>query len=377
MSGSGRYQVDIVRTRSALAALASEWDALAMAIGLPTLGHAWVVCCATTLYHEHELHIVTVRLGGALAGAAPLVTRVRAGGVRLELIGVSHLHEPSGLLYDTNDALEALVRAIVATRLPVMLARIPAQSPVIARWRAVGSGCGAVVVVPVAGCVATPITSAWAEYHARLSSSRRYVLRRARRRTEEAGLVTVRLQQPRPDDVERLFAEFVTVESASWKSRHGSSLKERDGLRRFFLSYATAAAQAGGLRFAALDVDGTAIAAQLSVEYAARLWVLKIGYDESWSRCSPGWQLLGETMRDAFERRLEAYEFLGSDESWLHGWITEPRDFSVLVWYPWSWRGVHGFVADTCDRVRARASAWMGRAVRPGRLEAAEPNPTE
>jgi hypothetical protein len=76
------------------------------------------------------------------------------------------------------------------------------------------------------------------------------------------------------------------------------------------------------------------VAAQLSVEYADRLWVLKIGYDERWSRCSPGWQLLAETMRDAFDRRLRSYEFLGSDEPWLHGWKTQSRELDTVAWLP-------------------------------------------
>jgi CelD/BcsL family acetyltransferase involved in cellulose biosynthesis len=104
-------------------------------------------------------------------------------------------------------------------------------------------------------------------------------------------------------------------------------------------------------------VNDTPIAAQLSVEYASRLWVLKIGYDEAWSHCSPGWQLLAETLRDAFDRKLKSYEFLGTDEHWLHGWTTEERDFRTVAWYPATPSGLYGLAADTTHRVLARVAA--------------------
>jgi CelD/BcsL family acetyltransferase involved in cellulose biosynthesis len=364
MSSSERDGVDIVRNCSALKALASEWEALAKSIGLPMLSHAWVLSCAEALYHEDELHIITVRVRGVLAGVAPLVTEVHGGITRLELIGVSYLYEPSGLLFDTDDALDALARAIVNLRKPVELSRIPADSPIISRLRSVARGRCLVVVGPVAGTVAVPISSGWSEYVARLSPRRRYDLRRARRRAEESGKITVRIHSPGPEDVERMFAEFVRIESGGWKARNGSSLSQRHSLRRFFLHYATRASQSGTLRFGFLDVDGRPIAAQLSVEYSDRLWVLKIGYDEAWSRCSPGWQLLAETMRDAFARKLKSYEFLGSDEPWLHGWATDGRDLCTLVCYPTTLLGLYGLAADTVGRVRDRVasrSRWAGR----------------
>ena len=159
-----------------------------------------------------------------------------------------------------------------------------------------------------------------------------------------------------------MFAELVRVESSGWKSRNGSSLTQRHGLRRFFLNYATRASESGIVRFGFLDVDDRPVAAQLSVQYSSRLWVLKTGYDEAWSRCSPGWQLLTETMRYAFEQKLKSYEFLGSDEPWLHRWDTEGREFSTVVCYPPTLLGLYGLVVDTAGRVHGRVASWSNRA---------------
>jgi len=217
----------------------------------------------------------------------------------------------------------------------------------------------------VAGTLAVPIESGWSDYLGQLPARRRQDLRRARRHAEKLGMVGVRIHNARPDEVEAMFDEFVRIEAAGWKARNGSSLSQRHELRAFFLDYARLASASGVVRFSFLDVGGTPVAAQLSVEVAERLWVLKIGYDESWSRCSPGWQLLAETMRYAFDNRLKSCELLGSDEPWLHGWKTEARALDTVAWYPASFSGMYGLAADFAERLRARAaSSWQVRAHR-------------
>jgi CelD/BcsL family acetyltransferase involved in cellulose biosynthesis len=353
--------IGIITSRRMLEALAPEWDRLAEAMELPMLGHSWISAGARTLYTEDQLRIITVSRRGALAGAAPLAVRDHAGLTRLELIGASTLYEPSGLVYETDDALDALLGAMLSERKPVMLSRIPSSAPIASRWRAIAGARGLVVAGRVAGTLAVPIESGWTAYLSRLSARRRYDLRRARRHAEELGRVRVRIHSPGPHEVDGMFDDFVTIEAAGWKSRNGSSLSRRPGLRAFFREYARLASIAGTLRISFLDVGQTPVAAQISVECARRLWVLKIGYDEAWSRCSPGWQLLADTMRYAFDRKLKSYEFLGSDEPWLHGWEAEARELDTVAWYPASVFGLYGLAADTAGRVRARVASWRTR----------------
>jgi CelD/BcsL family acetyltransferase involved in cellulose biosynthesis len=350
MSKSTRGEIAVVRSYRALEALGAEWDVLAAPRLLPMLSHAWVLACAETLYREDDLHVVTVRVDGVLVAVAPMIVRRSAGVEHLGLIGSSFLFEPSGLLYDSDDSLRMLVRAIVGAGKPVVLSRIPSQSPIIPEFKA---GHRLVIAKMVVGTLGVPISSDWDDYIAHLSSRRRYDMRRARRRAEEAGKLTVRVYSPRPEQVEEMFEAFVRIESSGWKARNGSSLSYRHHLRRFFLRYATRASQLGILRFSFLHIDEEPIAAQYSVEYLNRLWVLKIGYNEAWSRCSPGWQLLAETMHHAFDRKLESYEFLGSEEHWLHGWEAERTQLSTLACYPITLMGAYGLAADAVARVAA------------------------
>ena len=354
-----RSRIEIVRTRGTLEALAPEWSVLAESSGLPMLSHAWVQSCADALYAEDALYVITARARGVLVGVAPLALEYRAGVRRLSLIGASRLYEPSGLLYDTPETLDLLVRAIVDARRPVTLYRIPAHSSIIPRFRSLARSRGLAAVRRAASTVAVPISSGWDEYLARLSPRRRYDLRRAMRRASEKGTLAVRILSSGPEEVEAMFADFVRIESSGWKARKGSSLSQRHRLRQFFLQYATRASQSGNIRIAFLDLGGQPVAGQLSVEYADRLWVLKTGYDEVWSRCSPGWQLLAEVMRYAFEQKLKSYEFLGSDEPWLHGWITEQRELSTLLWYPATLSGTCALAADAVGRGGGRVASWL------------------
>ncbi len=353
-------EVDIITTYRGIELLAGEWDVLADSIGTPTLSYAWVSSCAKALYHNDQFFVVTVRRNGVLCGIAPLVVVERAGIKRLEFIGVSYLSEPSGLLYSTQEVLDILAAAIIKASYPVVLCRLPFDSPVTARLRSVSSVRCLIVAAPSAETGAVPITSSWAEYVSRLSSRRRYDLRRGRQRAENAGNVTFRMLSPGTDNWETALADFVRIEATGWKYQKGSSLSQREDLHRVFRGYANLASQKGFLRFAFLDLNGQPIAAQLATEYSQRYWVLKVGYDEAWSFCSPGVQLLAETLHYAFEYKLLSYEFLGSDEPWLRGWGAEKRRYCTAGCYPITPRGLYGFVTDTLARTRAHLASRLG-----------------
>lgn len=350
------YQLEHVCTSADLTAVACEWDSLAEKVGVPMLSHAWIQACVDAFYSDEQLAVRTVRKNGELVAVAPLVKQRRCGAERLELMGVSFLYEPSGLLYRDEEALACLVQDLVSSRLPVVLARIPVDSRIMLHFqsRLLGLWRGVVITGGINRSLMVPISSSWDEYLERLSPRRRYDLRRACRRVEERGTVTVRVFCPSEKELEQGFAEFVRIEASGWKDRHGSSLRHREPLRRFFERYAQLASRSGSFRLAFLDVAGQPIAAQLSAVYANRFWVFKIGYDEAWSRCSPGRLLLTETLRYAFEHRLTSYEFLGSDEPWLAGWLTEPRAYQTIWYYPATWRGCYGAAADLVGRVKGR-----------------------
>jgi CelD/BcsL family acetyltransferase involved in cellulose biosynthesis len=345
-------RVEIVRTESGLHALADEWNAIAGQFATPLLRHEWFAACAAAFCPPGRLTVVVIRFDGEIAAIAPLVA-VRQGGVeRLELLGTSFLFEPSGFLYTDRDALRELLHALMAMKRPLLLRRLPAESPEVEVLREVCREFSVFAIPTPSGSPWLPITGSWDAYEASLSSSIRSNFRRARRRAEAFGMIHFELSAPAPNRVDPYLETIFRVEAAGWKGRRGTAMLSNTRLNRFYSLYAQAAADLGMLRIGLLRVNGSAAAAQLAVEYAGRYWVLKIGYDETWARCSPGTLLMHETIWYAFQRRLEAYEFLGSDEPWLHVWTDRVHPYVTYRIYPYSWAGLFWTIADGVQRVR-------------------------
>ncbi|HYV15727.1 MAG TPA: GNAT family N-acetyltransferase [Conexibacter sp.] len=307
---------------------AAGWEALAAAAAtLPTQEAAWAIAGAEAFGDAHVL------VHGELAAPEAIAPLARRGR-RLELLGLPQLYEPADVLAGSEAALDALAERLVRERLPLALGRIPAEAPIVAALRRALGRRGVLRVAEAPGHPALTLTEVWQEPGGGLSSSRRSALRRARRKAEQAGEVTIELHAPTPEQVEALLEEAIDVEGRSWKARTGTALAASPQLARFYRVYGAEAAARGQLRVELLRIDGRAVAMQLGVEWRQRIWLLKIGFDEAHAAASPGQVLLGESIADAARRGLEGYELLGSAAPWTDVWAPELRTCVRAIAYP-------------------------------------------
>lgn len=349
------YEVDVLTRIVDIRAVASGWDVLAARAGSPLLGADWFLACAETLCAESDLRVVVVRSKDTICAVAPLVIVRRDGGEWLELLGVSVLYEPSGFLYDGVESLHYLVREVVSLRMPTVLARIPAESPIEATFRELTGYRGMVLSRRTASAAYVCTDGEWKTYFQTISGQRRYDYQRKRKRLERSGSVTVRIERPScRESLQGMLEEAFRVEGAGWKARSGSALLANERVRRFIARYSEMASDRGALLVCFLEMQGRPIATILGIQDAQKFWVLKIGYDEEWARCSPGIQLTMETIRYACEQGLEAYEFLGSEEPWQAMWPRRRHDLTSLVLYPISLRGLLSFSGDLHQLVMRR-----------------------
>ncbi len=114
----------------------------------------------------------------------------------------------------------------------------------------------------------------------------------------------------------------------------GTAVQHHESLNGFFCKYTRSIARLGKLRLAFLWIAEKPVAVQLLVESANRLWVLKVRYDESYAKCSPGIILLNKVSQYAFEKQYEAFEFLGRNEQWLNIWPHELHLFENILRFP-------------------------------------------
>jgi CelD/BcsL family acetyltransferase involved in cellulose biosynthesis len=332
-------------TLEELDAEAERWRALDEAATAPAQRFAWVRACAASF--GEDLRIVLAEEDGDLVAAAPLHYR---DGV-LELLGASDLYEPGDLAYRDEAALGALVSSVASLKMSVVVPRILASSPTVGALRRAFRARGLVLTRPAG---ATPVLELGRdELETRFSARRRGDIRRARRRAEEIGPVSAEVLEPVFDEIGPLLEEFFGVEAAGWKGARGTALAQDPSRRRFFEEYAAASAADGTLRVSRLRIAGETAAVQLAVEHAGRLWLLKIGYDERFARCSPGTLLLLETARWAAGKGLDAIELLGSRESWTLFWTEEERECVALHAYP-ALGGVRSLLGGAVGHTRRR-----------------------
>src|SRR5258705_13453231 len=190
-------RVEIIEEPGPLEGLAAAWNGLAERFQTPLLRHEWFAACSEAFCPPNRLHTVVVRTNGEVTGIAPLM-KVNLGGIdTLQLLGSLRLYEPSGLLYRDAASLHELIAGTLGSGEPVLLRRIPADSPVVPLLRGHGGGRRVLVVRSSPGSPWLPLPADWAEFESQMSSCSRARLRTARR--PAAALGRVRLQTPRPE----------------------------------------------------------------------------------------------------------------------------------------------------------------------------------
>jgi CelD/BcsL family acetyltransferase involved in cellulose biosynthesis len=331
--------------------LAEAWDALAGPTAIPGARHAWISACSHAFHSDGSLRVVTIWRAGALVAAAPLA--INPAG-ELEPVGMAQLYEPTEFLHADEAAGHALARALARIRRPVLVRRIATDSTTVRALTRAYARRGFVVTKPSSASPVVALDATWTGSEGGLSSGRRSDLRRARRKADAMGAVTYELRAPTVDELGPLLEEAFAIEASSWRRRSGTALALDEPRAEFLRRLAEACAAEGTLRIGLMRIDGEGAAMQVAVEQAERLWMLKIGFDLRFGRCSPGSLLLLETLRDAAARGLRACELLGTAEAWTAAWTSDRHEIVAVRAYPLHARSLIGLGGRAGRSVRRR-----------------------
>jgi hypothetical protein len=120
---------------------------------------------------------------------------------------------------------------------------------------------------------------------------KRKELRRQRKRLADTGALTSSTTAD-AHELAAALGNFLALEAAGWKGRAGTAADRNADIRRFVVDAVTALAAEGKASISRLALDTHAIAAIVTLRAGDTAWCWKIAYDETFSRASPGVQIL-------------------------------------------------------------------------------------
>lgn len=355
-----RDSFQVIEDRATLSHLAEAWARVEARHASPPQQHIWAGAAIETLAAGRAPTALIVGPPESPTAIASVVRTRRAPAVR-RLVG-AELNEPVDVVSDGPAALASLTAAMVKLKAPIFLGKLRAGTPTVAALERAYRGVGVVVTRPALPVPYIPLHDGWVEPERNLDAGRRSDLRRARRRAEAMGEVRIEILRPSPVELPPLLEEAYRIEAAGWKGRLRSALAQDDVRGAFYRRYATAAAARGILRLCFLTIGGRGAAMQLAVECDDRFWVLKIGYDDSFARCSPGTLLMAATVRDAAVKGLVSYELGGEVEPWIRVWTERAHRCVTIVASPVGVRTLGAVATQGMALVRRGAGRGLRRA---------------
>lgn len=131
------------------------------------------------------------------------------------------------------------------------------------------------------------------------------------------------------------FEDFLRVEASGWKGVSGSrtAIALHTDLRRFYENVLEGFHALDAVQLNCLEVRGETIAADFCVSDHDTLYLLKTGYDESWSKLSPGALLVEFALKYAVEHPAIKHVNLIADMEWSRSWRPKIMEVKNLVMF--------------------------------------------
>lgn len=304
----------------ALAAIAREWDALALPAGSPFLLTAWLEPFCRSL--PGPVAVATLRdpSGGLLA--AGVFERTPGG---LASAADDHSGDWDLIARDPRSRRmlwDALVRSGIR-RLSLRGLRAGGEGERVVGEALRESGWHAVAEEDVR----SPYLVLPGDFDTLLdgrSANLRSQWRRRRRALGKQGELTLRVNRG-GDGLDADLEAFMAIEASGWKAREGTAIASDDTIRSLYGEFARRLAADGRLRLYLLEVDGRPVAGDLGCVVGDSGFLVKTGYDEGLARLSPGLVLRGEVLRASIEEGLRAYDFLGPSDPYKTRWTDDGR----------------------------------------------------
>ena len=321
---------------------ASAWDRLALSSPerIPMLAHAWVASFLETRSRGRPWICLFAYRGDRLVGVLPLLrTRRRVpAGLLAPADSDSPFAHPLLDPAHARTALRALAdaKAQLAPHLWMRFYKVRESSPILPALTVLEQDMR--IIRPVTAqahqCLRLDTTGPFTDYYGSLNRTFRKSRRHARNRAQaDYGLefeYVSGAEAARP----HLLETFLRIEASGWKGRGGTAIACDPELVAFYRSLCRRLARRGWLEWHLAKFGGTVVAADLAIRFGRTLVSWRIGYDENFSRYSPGSLLDKEVLVRAFaDEGIDELNCL-SNPPWMHVWHMSRATYTDLIISP-------------------------------------------
>jgi CelD/BcsL family acetyltransferase involved in cellulose biosynthesis len=331
-------RIELITEVNEVKALADEWRPLAERIGNAFLTPEWFLAWLKHCGQDWEPRVAVVHTAeGSLRGLLPLVSL--KGGARrtLRFCTEGDRFHPVAEAEDEKAVAVAAAPALAPQDRnfgSLLLKNVDANGD---WWHALAEESPATMAAVRRDENVLPFVELagvdWDEYLAGRSRQLRSQVRRKLRSLRKEH--DVRFRRTRTaEEVAGDLGTLFRLHDARWAERRDSSAFSDPEVRAFHLEFATAALELGWLRLTVMEVDGAPIAALYGWLIGGRWAYYQAGFDPAWSRHSPGFLLLAETIREAIEDGASEYDMLLGDEQFKRRFATSSREVCTVLLAP-------------------------------------------
>jgi CelD/BcsL family acetyltransferase involved in cellulose biosynthesis len=331
-------RVQVVTEMTEVEALADEWRPLAERRGNAFVTPEWFLAWMRRCGEGWEPRVTVVRnTEDGLRGLLPLVSSTDGGRQTLRFCPVGDCFHP---VADAQDEKAVAIAAAPVVASPdrgfrsLLLENVDADGD---WWQAFAEASPATMATVQRDESVLPLVELagldWKEYLASRSRQLRSQLGRklrSLRKEHDVQFRRTRRAEEVADDLGILFS----LHDARWAERPEDSAFSDPVVREFHVEFAMAALERGWLRLTAMEVDGVPIAALYGWLIGGRWSYYQAGFDPEWSRHSPGFLLLGETIQAAIDEGAREYDMLLGEEPFKRRFATSSRRVCTVVLAP-------------------------------------------
>jgi len=331
-------KVDIYQGRAGFAAVAQDWHQLLENLPKRRFFHhyGWWKSYIDTLDREPELvSLFVVRREGRAVAILPLKLSVRKWcGLSVKQWELPrHLHKPlDDILCDRSvnpsDIIAVLIRTLrehQSGKWDVLNFSCVLKESVLSEY--VTGAHSRVVAALLKTCDCVVCVSSYEDIAEKFSRNFRSNLNKARNKLAREQGVEFRTVTSQPE-LDSSFAEFLEIEVSGWKGAKGTgtAIKLHPELVQFYQSLIHELGPNGAVMINSLKVSDKTIASQFCVKDEDTLYVLKLAYDEDWSRVAPGNMLLERVIQEGIRSKAFQRVNLVGDPPWFKDWQPDSQN---------------------------------------------------